>query len=208
MSETMHIFAQKPFKLFVTVLCGMLLFACASEYKSIKPGSNLLPELHHEQPYVIGSGDRLSILVWGHDKLTTEAVVRPDGKIALPLVGDVYAEGLTAEELKNEIDKRMQEYIQEPSVSVSIKDIQSLKVYLLGEVNRPGEYDLVSYTDVLHALAMAGGLTIYAKKNRIQIIRTTNNEKIKVFFNYNQVINGKNLEQNIPLKSGDVIIVP
>ena len=100
------------------------------------------------------------------------------------------------------------EFIREPTVSVTVVEIKSLKIYVLGEVNNPGEYDLLSYTDVLQAIAKGGGFTIYAKSNKVEIIRTFGGQKIKTRFNYSQVIRGKNLEQNIALKPGDVIVVP
>ncbi len=182
--------------------------SCASEYKIINHDSPYLTDSQKDQLYVLGCGDRVSIRVWGRDNLNTDAIVRPDGKISFPLIGDIQAQGLRVEDLKEELDKRLREYVFEPSVSVTVVDIKSLKIYILGEVARPGEYDLIAPTDVLRAIAMAGGFTIYAKKNKIQIIRSEGQEKIKIKFNYDQVIRGINLSQNILLRPGDVIIVP
>jgi len=196
-------------EIIIAILCW-LLGSCATEYKIIDQNSKDLTEYHQDQAYVLGCGDRLSIKVWGKDRdsLNTDVIIRPDGNISVPLIGDIQVKGLRAEDLKDELNKRLREYIYEPSVSVTVVEIKSLKIYILGEVTRPGEFDLIASTDVLQAIAMAGGFTIYAKKDKIQIIRTNGNEKIKIKFNYNQVIKGINLNQNIPLRPGDVIIVP
>ncbi|MEI6125418.1 MAG: polysaccharide biosynthesis/export family protein, partial [Pseudomonadota bacterium] len=177
-------------------------------YKVIDQDSKYLAELQQDQSYVIGCGDRLRVTVWGDDKLTTEPVVRPDGNISFPLIGDIQAKGLTVEDLKKELNRRLTSYINEPNVSVAVTDIKSFKIYVLGEVLMQGEKNLASYTDVLQAISLAGGFTIYAKKNSIQILRTYGGEKTKFKFDYDQVVRGKNLNQNISMKPGDVIIVP
>jgi len=195
-------------KKIIVLLTCFLCTACATEYAIIDQGSTTLADYHREQIYVLGCGDRVSIRVWGRENLSTEAVIRPDGNISVPLIGDIQARGLRVEELKEELNKRLRDYIFEPSVSVTVVDIKSLKACILGEVTRPGEIDIVAPTDVVRAIAMAGGFTIYAKKNKIQIIRTEGDKKIKIKFNYDQVIKGINLDQNILLQPGDVIIVP
>jgi polysaccharide biosynthesis/export protein len=192
----------------MAVGAALLLCSCASEYTIVRPDSSTLTDLHREQVYLIGKGDTLQLRVWGQDVLATDTVVRPDGKISLPLLGDIHVEGLTVDALKDVLDRQFGAFINEPNVSVIVRDIQSMKIFILGEVSRPGEYTLTSPTDVLQAIAMAGGFTIYAKKNRIEILRTLDDEKIKIFFNYNQVVSGKHIDQNIPLKPGDVIVVP
>jgi len=192
----------------IALLSGLLCAACATEYTIVDHRSTMLTDYHQEQLYVLGYGDRVSIRVWGKDNLNTEAVIRPDGNISVPLIGDIQARGLRVEELKAELNKRLREYIFEPSVSVTVVDIKSLKAYILGEVSRQGEINIVEPTDVVRAIAMAGGFTIYAKKNKIQIIRTEGDKKIKIKFNYDQVIKGINLDQNILLQPGDLIIVP
>jgi polysaccharide export outer membrane protein len=197
------------FEIFFLIPFFLLISACSRvEYEVIGQDSEYLAKLQQDRSYLIGCGDMLEVLVWGHAELTTNNVVRPDGNISLPLIGDIQAEGLTVDDLKKEMNRRMGEYIQEPSVSVSVSEINSLKIYIIGEVRAPGEQDLISYTTVLHAIARAGGFTDFAKRNKIQIIRTQGNEKIKIKFNYNQVIKGKKLDQNIPLRPGDVILVP
>ena len=189
--------------------CMVLLCSCASEYTVLNSVADIMQTLNAEDEFVIGHGDLLEVSVWGQEGLDAQRVtVQPDGKISLPLVDDVSAIGLTVDALRQDLDKRYREFIREPTVSVTVAEIRSLKIYILGEINTPGQYDLLSYTDVLQAIAMAGGFTIYAKKNKIEIIRTFGGQKIKTRFNYSQVVRGKNLQQNIALKPGDVIIVP
>lgn len=188
--------------------CAVLLCSCASEYTVLNSVADIMQTLHTGDEFVIGYGDRLHIAVWGQVGLDSDVIIQPDGKISLPLVDEVQAVGLTVDALRQDLDKRYREFIREPTVSVTVVEIKSLKIYILGEVNNPGEYDLLSYTDVLQAIAKAGGFTIYAKSNKVEIIRTFGGQKIKTRFNYSQVIRGKNLQQNIPLKPGDVIIVP
>jgi len=190
------------------VACAVLLCSCASEYTVLNSVADIMQSLHGEEGFLIGHGDRLNVNVWGQENLASDVIVQPDGKISLPLVKEVVAAGLTVDALRQELDKRYREFIREPTVSVTVSEINSLKIYVLGEINKPGEYDLLSYTDVLQAISKAGGFTIYAKKNKVEIIRTFGGQKIKTRFNYSQVVRGKNLQQNIPLKPGDVIIVP
>jgi polysaccharide export outer membrane protein len=190
------------------MVCAVFLCSCASEYTVLNSVADIMQSLHGEEGFLIGHGDRLRIDVWGQENLDSDVIVQPDGKISLPLVKEVVAAGLTVDALRQELDKRYREFILEPTVSVTVSEINSLKIYVLGEVNKPGEIDLLSYTDVLQAIAKAGGFTIYAKKNKVEIIRTFGGQKIKTRFNYSQVVRGKNLQQNIPLKPGDVIIVP
>jgi polysaccharide export outer membrane protein len=177
------------------------------EYQVIERDSNILSQFQHDKPFVIGSGDALNVAVWRHDEISTDAVVTPDGKIFLPLIGEVNAAGFTVDELKQELNKKFADYIAEPHVTITVKEINSLKIYIIGEVSRSGEYKLDKSTDILQAISMAGGFTIYANKNKIDVIRKEGDKKIKIKFNYNEVVKGKNLEQNIILKPGDVIVV-
>ena len=190
------------------VACTVLLCSCASEYTVLNSVADIMQTLHGDEEFILGHGDKLRVVVWEQNGLDVDVTVQPDGMISLPLVDDVPAAGLTVEALREDLDKRYREFILEPTVSIIVKEIRSLKIYVLGEVSKPGEYDLLSYTDVLQAITKAGGFTIYAKKSKVEIIRTFGGQKIKTRFNYNQVLRGKNLQQNIPLKPGDVIIVP
>ncbi|MBM4311745.1 MAG: polysaccharide export protein [Deltaproteobacteria bacterium] len=195
-------------RLLLFIIFSGWLSSCASEYNVLSSVADVMQTLHSAEEYVIGHGDKLNITVWGQEGLNSEVIVQPDGKISLALVNDVQAVGLTVDALRQELEKRYRDFIFEPNVSITVREIKSLKIYVIGEVNNPGEYDLLTYTDVLQAIAKAGGFTIYARPNRIEIIRTYGGQKTKTRFNYNQVVRGKNLQQNIPLKPGDVIIVP
>lgn len=154
--------------------------------------------------YQIGPEDILLVRVWREPELSQGVQVRPDGKITLPLIGEVQAAGLTPDELRTKIVEALSEYINKPEVMVSIQSVQSRKYYIQGEVNRPGAFPLVVPTTVLEALSNAGGFREFANKKKITILR-----KGKLFkFNYNDVIKGKNMEQNILLENGDYINVP
>ncbi len=158
--------------------------------------------------YLIGPEDVLDVSVWKEEGLKKELLVRPDGGVSFPLVGDLKAAGKTVAQLQREIVARLSKYIPEPVVNVSIVKIASNKIYVLGKVNKPGEYLTGRYVDVLQALSMAGGLTPFAAENGIKVIRKENGKEIVLPFQYGKVQSGAGLEQNIQLKSGDVILVP
>ncbi len=158
--------------------------------------------------YRIGAEDVLEISVWKEDALKKEVLVRPDGGIAFPLVGDLQAAGKTVVQVQQEITQKLTRYIPNPVVSVSVLRIVSNKVYVIGKVNRPGELVTGRYLDVLQALSMAGGLTPYAAENKIKILRREGGKEISIPFEYAKVQNGSDLTQNIQLKSGDVVLVP
>jgi polysaccharide export outer membrane protein len=153
--------------------------------------------------YKIGANDVLAIRVWREPELSQAVVVRPDGMFTLPLIGDVKAGGLTPEELKNSLSEALGKYITKPEVTVSVQQVLSKKYYITGEVSRTGMFPLVVPTTVLEALSGAGGFREFANKKKIIIMR--GNERLK--FNYNDVIKGKNMDQNIYLQDGDHIIV-
>jgi polysaccharide export outer membrane protein len=154
--------------------------------------------------YVIGAQDILMIRVWREQDFTGAYPVRPDGKITIPLVGDVQAGGLTPERLGEQLKQALSAYINAPDVSVSLQTVNSKKFFITGEVNRPGEYSLATPTKVFDALSNAGGFHDFANKKKILIIRGA--ERIK--FNYQDILKGKSLEQNILLENGDTIVVP
>ncbi len=191
-------------------ILGLLLItlSCSNVgYQVIDSNEKLISELQQPKPYILGCGDVIKVTVWRHDEASTDAVIAPDGKISLPLIGEITAAGLTVDELKDELNKKYQDFINEPHVTVTVREINSLKIYVIGEVSRPGEYKLNSNTDVLQAISLAGGFTMYANKSKINILRKEGDKKVKINFNYNEVVKGKNLAQNIPLKPGDVIVV-
>lgn len=161
-----------------------------------------------DSTYVVGPDDVLSILYWRDKESSADVIVRPDGKITLPLLNDIVAAGLTPDQLRATIQKAAEQYYQDPNVSVVVKQVNSRRVYVTGSVNKPGPYLLTSRTTVLQMLAQAGGLGDFAKKDKIAVLRTENGQTQRYPFNYKQVIEGKNLDQNIELRPGDTIIVP
>ncbi len=199
---------NKILTFFYPVVLLLLIVSCSNvDYHVIDNDEKVLSELQQNKPFVLGCGEAIKVTVWRHEEASTDAVIAPDGKISLPLIGEVTAAGLTVDELKDELNKRYRDFINEPHVTVTIREINSLKIYVTGEVTRPGELKLNSTTDVLQAISLAGGFTIYANRSNIKIIRKEGDKKIKINFNYNEVVRGKNLAQNIPLKAGDVIVV-
>ncbi|HMU54221.1 MAG TPA: polysaccharide biosynthesis/export family protein [Nitrospira sp.] len=158
--------------------------------------------------YRVGSEDVLLISVWKDEQLTREVVVRPDGMFSFPLVGDVMAEDRTVEEIRADIVKRLTKFIPNPNVSVSVMKVLSYKIYVVGRVNKPGEYLIGHYTDVLQALSLAGGLTPFAGENDIKIVRRVKGQQQVFHFRYGDVRKGNDLEQNILLQRGDVVMVP
>lgn len=153
--------------------------------------------------YVIGVQDQLFVRVWREPDFTMPYVVRPDGKITIPLIGDVQASGLTPERLAAQLKQGLSDYINNPDVTVTINQVNSKKFFVTGEVFRTGEYPLAVPTHVFDALSNAGGFREFANKKKIVIIRGA--ERLK--FNYLDILKGKNLEQNILLQNGDTIVV-
>jgi polysaccharide export outer membrane protein len=158
--------------------------------------------------YVIGPGDVLIITYWRDKDMTSDAVVRPDGKITLPLLNDVDASGLTPEQLRDRLLKISVKYLEDPNITVGVKAINSRRVYITGGINKPGPYDLAGPMDVMSLISMAGGLRDFVNGKRILILRTEGSKQTAIRFNYREVEEGKNLQQNIPLKPGDRIVVP
>ncbi|MDZ7583157.1 MAG: polysaccharide biosynthesis/export family protein [Deltaproteobacteria bacterium] len=160
------------------------------------------------QDYLIGPGDVLEISVWKEEALTKRLTVLPDGKISFPLIGEAMASGWTVSALKNEIETRLARFVPDPVLSVSVYQLNSLMIYVIGKVNNPGRFVLNTNVDVLQALAMSGGLNSFAKRTQIMVFRKQNGQTKTFDFNYDDVTDGKNLEQNIQLVRGDVIVVP
>lgn len=158
--------------------------------------------------YEIGPEDLLEISVWREKDLQREVTVRPDGWLTFPLIGNVQAAGRTPQALEADIKKRLTKFIPDPVVSVTVKKVQGLKIFVLGKVGKPGEYMVGRYIDVLQALTLAGGLTPFADEDDIKIVRKHNGKETIIPFDYSQVKRGRRLEQNIQLKAGDVVMVP
>jgi polysaccharide export outer membrane protein len=158
--------------------------------------------------YLIGAQDVLDISVWKEPEISRIVPVRPDGKISLPLVRDIQAAGLTPMQLERLVAEKLQKYVTDPQVSVIVKEINSQRIYILGEVNRSGTFTLLPNMTVLQALSGAGGFTQFANLKGIYVTRLANGRPVKYSFNYKEVINGQNPGQNIVLKPGDTIVVP
>jgi polysaccharide biosynthesis/export protein len=158
--------------------------------------------------YRVGPEDVLEISVWHEDALKKEALVRPDGGISYPLVGEVQAAGKTVLEIREEIAQRLEKFIPDAAVSVTIVKVGSQRIYVIGKVNKPGEFPVGRYVDVLQALSMAGGLTPFADSNDIRIMRRDGARQAVLPFEYNRVVRGDKLDQNIQLRAGDVVVVP
>jgi polysaccharide export outer membrane protein len=159
--------------------------------------------------YRIGPEDVLTISVWKEAELQREVLVRPDGGISFPLAGNLAVAGKTTQEVELEITRKIRRYIPDAVVTVSVKTISGYTIYVNGKVNSPGKFTLGRYVDVVQALTLAGGLSPFAKEGSILVQRRNQRGTIVVFpFNYKEIRKGKNLQQNIILQSGDVIVVP
>ena len=189
------------------LLLACWVFAGAHALAGVLPnGSEALPVA--ESSYLLGPEDVVKISVWKDEHLTQEVVVRPDGMISFPLVGDVPAAGRTVEDVRFELVKRLNKFVPNPHVSVLVTRILSYKIYVIGRVNKPGEFLVGHYTDVLQALSLAGGLTPFASENDIRVMRRDRGEPQVFQFRYGDVRKGKELGQNIILERGDVVVVP
>ncbi len=158
--------------------------------------------------YVIGTDDLLGIVYWRDKEMSTDARVRPDGRISIPLINEVQAAGLTPEELQKKITEESAKYIEDASITIVVREILSLRVFITGEVNKPGPYPITSVTTVMQLISLAGGLREYANSKNIMIMRKEGDKQTSLKFNYKEVAAGKNLKQNIDLKPGDTVIVP
>lgn len=159
--------------------------------------------------YLIQPGDVLSLSVWKEEDLTrSEVIVRPDGNISFPLVGEVKAANGSIDKLQQLIAKRLEKYIPDPVVTVAVRQLSGNTVYVIGKVNRPGQFSILRNVDVMQALSMAGGTSTYAALNDIKILRRENGKLRALSFKYAEVEKGKRLEQNIVLQAGDVVVVP
>lgn len=158
--------------------------------------------------YVIGPDDQLTVVFWREKDLSAEVQVRPDGKISLPLINEVHAAGLTPEQLRLAVTAAAAKLVEEPTVTIMVKQINSRRVFITGQVAKPGPYPLMGPTTVLQLITIAGGLAEYADGENIGIIRTEGGKQSRLRFNYKDVMRGRNLQQNIELRPGDQILVP
>lgn len=174
-----------------------------------KPGAyDYSLERFEDNSYVIGVGDILRVSIYQQEDLLTQTTVRPDGNVALPLLGDIPAAGFTVGDFSEEVRRRYLAYLDEPRVTVSMVERRSYRVFVLGEVGRPGEISSHEPINVLQALSLAGGFSRFADRNRITILRREGKTERQIPFHYQKVVQGKAPEQNFLLRSGDTIIVP
>lgn len=204
-------------KFFSILAAGFMLTACSSNPPA-PPASttaagaadgaraSVAPPNHAD--YVIQPGDVLEVSVWKEKDLQRELMVRPDGGLNFPLVGDVIASGKSVEQLQKELASKLSKYVPDPVVTVAVKQSLGNKIYVVGKINRPGEFVANRNMDVMQALSMAGGPTPYASVNKIKILRRVNGEQKVFLFKYSRVEKGEDLEQNIVLQGGDVVVVP
>ena len=167
------------------------------------------PKQAHDNSYIIGNDDELAINVWKEVDLTRTVPVRSDGKISLPLVGEIQAAGQTPRELEIAIGSRLKSYVTDPEVTVIVQQVNSRKFNILGEVNKPGAYSLAVPTTIVDAIATAGGFRDFAKKKGVYILRQDAHGSVqRIHFNYAEFLKGKHPEQNIYLEPHDTVIVP
>lgn len=194
----------------IAALCLSLVASAAAQNKTDKDKDDSKPvtPATEDPSYIIGPEDVLSVNVWKEPEVSSSVPVRPDGKISLPLLNDVQAAGLTPSQLTADITDKLKKYLEQPRVTVVVTAINSRRVYLLGQVMRPGAFPLLPGMTVLQALSSAGGLGEFAHSKDIYVLRTENGKQQKLSFNYKAVVKGLNNAQNILLKPGDTIVVP
>jgi polysaccharide biosynthesis/export protein len=158
--------------------------------------------------YKLQPGDLLQVVVWKETELQSEVLVRPDGGISFPLAGDMVASGLTTAQLRTELETRVRKLIPDAVVTVAVKAPNWNRVFVIGKVNRPGDFPLLRPTDVMQALSLAGGATPFASTDRIRVLHREGLRQTSTRFRYSEVVHGHNLDQNILLQSGDTVIVP
>ena len=158
--------------------------------------------------YVVGAEDVLSVVFWRERDMSADVLVRPDGRISLPLLNDVEVAGLTPDQVRERVTELARKFVEEPSATVVVKQINSRKVYITGNVERPGPFPLLRPTTILQLISLAGGLKEFAKSGDIVVVRVDGAQQATFPFNYDDVKNRKNLTQNILLKPGDTVIVP
>lgn len=187
----------------ISFVLFLLMFICghAGSLYGADPKSQLTP-------FCLGPEDVLEISVWKDESLTRKVLVRPDGKISFPLIGDIHAQGRTVEELRQAMGNKMNAFVPDAPISVMLVLVGSPKVYVVGKVAKPGLYMMGRTLRVMQVLAMAGGVTPFANKDDILIIRQENGRQKTFKFDYNKIADGKKLEQNICLKRGDTVVVP
>ena len=194
------------------LLAGVVLAAPASA-QTAKPAAAAAPtpavgSVTVPDDYVIGPEDVIGVLFWREQEMSGDVAVRPDGMITLPLVGDMKAAGLRPETLKDQIAVAAAKFLTEPNVTIVVRQINSRKVFITGEVKTPGAYPLTGPRNVMQLIALAGGLTEYADSSSITIMRTDNGKPLSLKFDYKKISKGAGLNQNVQLLPGDTVVVP
>jgi polysaccharide export outer membrane protein len=195
----------------VLLLCAVLVGSVSAQSAPAAApaaGAETSAAKAHDDSFVIGNDDVLAINVWKEPDISRSIPVRSDGKISLPLVGEVQASGLTPLKLEKDIAEKLKSYISEPEVTVMVQQVNSQKFNVLGQVARPGTYVIANSPTVLDAIALAGGFRDFAKKKSIYVLRHSASGESRLPFNYKEVSQGKNMAQNVKLQPGDTIIVP
>jgi polysaccharide export outer membrane protein len=158
--------------------------------------------------YRLQPGDLLQVVVWKETDLQSDVLIRPDGGISFPLAGDLMAAGLTTDDLRKALEERVRKLIPDAVVTVSVKAPNGNQIFVIGKVNKPGDFPLLRPTDVMQALSLAGGTTPFASTNKIRVLHREGSGQTSIRFRYGDVAKGRHLEQNVLLQSGDTVIVP
>lgn len=186
-----------------------LLHGCATEKQSTGIEEQIAKIPSPEADYLIAPGDVLEITIYGEEGLNKqELVVRPDGKVSFPLIGDVQVGGLTTSQVKEDVESKSKQYVSKAVATVSVRQLGSMQYYVLGKVAKPGMFNVSKPVTVLQVLALAGGLTTFADESNIKVVRNKDGQVINLRFNYKDVKQGRHLEQNILLERGDTVVVP
>jgi polysaccharide export outer membrane protein len=195
--------------LFFSGICAILSFSCADSRFSETKELIGLSSAVSPKTYLIGKGDILEIITWKEPDFSREALaVRTDGKISFPLLEDIQAAGRSPGQVRDEIEEKLKFYVTHPVVSVSVKAMESQKFYIIGEINKPGEYSLAKNLTVLHAIALAQGFTEWAEKDDIVLIRHENGSEKRIEIDFEEVVDGKKPDQNVRIRADDIIVVP
>lgn len=194
----------------VALTGGFLVFllGCAPRISTEAEIQAAAAEVPDVDKYELGPEDAIEVSVWKEPDLTKQLVVRPDGKISFPLVGELQAAGKTVSQVRDEIHSKLEKYVTDAQVTVILLKAQHYKIYVVGKVNKPGEQLVGRPTTVMQALAMAGGLTPFASPGNIVVLRKAGDQNLVYPFNYSAVARGESLEQNRTLVPGDVVVVP
>jgi polysaccharide export outer membrane protein len=190
----------------MAVLAGVPTAARAQAQAAAPPGPEQKPAVSAD--YRIGPEDVLDVAVWNNPAISRSTPVRPDGMISLPLLNDVQAAGLTPMQLRDVIAKKLAEYLPNPEVSVIVREVNHFKISVLGEVKRPGRYDFKGQASVLEAIAVAGGLSDFAARSKIVVLRNEGNGTRRIPVNYNKIVSASAEQDDVRLRPGDIVLVP